>query len=648
MDYKYKLSICMMVKDEEQNLKRCLESLSPLIKEADNFAELIIIDTGSIDNTPEIAKKYTEKLFFHQWNNNFSDMRNISISYATGEWIFIIDADERLDNPDKIIEKFKTTNLINYNTILLQVKNLYRLKDENNYNINVSPRIFRNDNTFKYIGSVHNQPLMKEPFINFDVTLTHYGYISNDKQLMEKKFVRTVALLKNELEINPTNIYYLYQLGVSYDMHGDSIEALYEFRKAYNLLKKENKKVKLNYLSIYGSYIKNAFKNKEYEEVKKIGSEALNLNKDYLDIYFILAMTAKQQSNYSELIKNCLEYYRLYNMFNSLDISKDLTIIMYHIDSQSKSFICYELSQYYLQQNILDKAYSYCTQIENKLQNIYTSVKILVKASDFAELKNYYIQISDDDIRDKFLTTLEEEIKNLSYDKKQMLFDALSDTEDKYGMFCKMRLQCKTNDVSFILDLLNKIDYDKDPLFYSEVFINFKEDKKILLHTFKLINIIKLRNIVKFLINKDKDFIKIFHDYILTENIRSTDLQGNKVFISIAVVLLLERIEHSEEIGEDYYNIFKLYVEKGINYVSQLYQIQKSRIIYNEITNDEDRFFILMNIVNESIEKNNIKLALKYLIESVKAFKYMAKYIDLFKAELLIHFSKGNQSLSNE
>ncbi|NLL52873.1 MAG: glycosyltransferase, partial [Peptococcaceae bacterium] len=82
------LSICMMVKDEEKNLPRCLESLKPLMQQVDS--ELIIVDTGSTDNTVNIAKSYTERVYFHPWNNNFSEMRNITISYAQGEWILIL------------------------------------------------------------------------------------------------------------------------------------------------------------------------------------------------------------------------------------------------------------------------------------------------------------------------------------------------------------------------------------------------------------------------------------------------------------------------------------------------------------------------------------------------------------------------------
>ncbi|GIW22658.1 MAG: hypothetical protein KatS3mg068_1665 [Candidatus Sericytochromatia bacterium] len=85
-----KISACMIVKNEEKNLERCLNSIKNIVD------EIIILDTGSTDNTINIAKKYTSKIFEYKWKDDFSDARNKSISYAKNDWILIIDADEEL------------------------------------------------------------------------------------------------------------------------------------------------------------------------------------------------------------------------------------------------------------------------------------------------------------------------------------------------------------------------------------------------------------------------------------------------------------------------------------------------------------------------------------------------------------------------
>ena len=81
-----KLSIAMMVKNEEKYLQECLEALQPLREAVDS--ELIIVDTGSEDRTVEIARQFTDKVYFHRWNNDFAAMRNKTIEYAT-EWLLI-------------------------------------------------------------------------------------------------------------------------------------------------------------------------------------------------------------------------------------------------------------------------------------------------------------------------------------------------------------------------------------------------------------------------------------------------------------------------------------------------------------------------------------------------------------------------------
>ena len=88
-------SLCMIVKDEEEVLSRCLNSL------CDIMDEIIIVDTGSTDRTKEIAKKYTDKVFDYKWCNDFADARNFAASKAVGDYIYTADADEYLDNENK-------------------------------------------------------------------------------------------------------------------------------------------------------------------------------------------------------------------------------------------------------------------------------------------------------------------------------------------------------------------------------------------------------------------------------------------------------------------------------------------------------------------------------------------------------------------
>ena len=82
------ISLCMIVKDEEAVLDKCLKSVHDLVD------EIIIVDTGSTDKTKEIAKKYTDKIYDFKWVDDFAKARNYSFSKATKDYIFWLDADD--------------------------------------------------------------------------------------------------------------------------------------------------------------------------------------------------------------------------------------------------------------------------------------------------------------------------------------------------------------------------------------------------------------------------------------------------------------------------------------------------------------------------------------------------------------------------
>lgn len=97
MQNRPKLSLCLIAKDEEQFINRCLKSVGGLA------SEIILLDTGSQDQTINIAKEYGAKIFCIPWPGDFSKARNIAQSHATGQWILILDADEELDCESKAV-----------------------------------------------------------------------------------------------------------------------------------------------------------------------------------------------------------------------------------------------------------------------------------------------------------------------------------------------------------------------------------------------------------------------------------------------------------------------------------------------------------------------------------------------------------------
>ncbi|HHW13300.1 MAG TPA: glycosyltransferase family 2 protein, partial [Firmicutes bacterium] len=85
------IGLAMIVRNEEANLARCLESVAGLVD------EVVIVDTGSADRTEEIAHRYTDKVYRYPWDGDFSAARNHALAQASADWILSLDADEELD-----------------------------------------------------------------------------------------------------------------------------------------------------------------------------------------------------------------------------------------------------------------------------------------------------------------------------------------------------------------------------------------------------------------------------------------------------------------------------------------------------------------------------------------------------------------------
>ena len=106
------LSLCLIVKNEEEKLENFLLKLKPHVD------EIIIVDTGSTDKTKEIALKFTSDVFDFSWNDDFSSARNFSISKATKDWILVLDPDETITENDLVkIKEITNDKKINKNNL---------------------------------------------------------------------------------------------------------------------------------------------------------------------------------------------------------------------------------------------------------------------------------------------------------------------------------------------------------------------------------------------------------------------------------------------------------------------------------------------------------------------------------------------------
>lgn len=194
------ISLCMIVKNEEEFLPRCLASVTDVVD------EIIVVDTGSEDRTVEIAESFGAKIYHHPWQNSFSLHRNQSLEYATCDWVLILDADEELERVD--IEKLKTaTRIPDINVVSVSVLNK-NLKTGELTSFLPSMRLWRRRLGCHYESIVHNELRIPdtEPVLRADVRVYHYGY-SLDWDKQKQKVERTRALLEQQLAADPDNAF---------------------------------------------------------------------------------------------------------------------------------------------------------------------------------------------------------------------------------------------------------------------------------------------------------------------------------------------------------------------------------------------------------------------------------------------------------
>ncbi len=209
-----RISLCMIVKNEESNIRRCLASVRDVVD------EIIIVDTGSQDITPQIALELGAKVYHFSWNDSFSDARNLSLSKATGEWILFLDADEELTTESKkvLLQLTSEENVEGYFTRIIN----YIGKDGWTETCpDLVFRLFRNKPEYRFRGAIHEQIadviLEKNKQATYRVAegviILHYGYLDSQIDQKDKK-KRNLTIIQKELAADSENNLLKYHYGI--------------------------------------------------------------------------------------------------------------------------------------------------------------------------------------------------------------------------------------------------------------------------------------------------------------------------------------------------------------------------------------------------------------------------------------------------
>jgi tetratricopeptide (TPR) repeat protein len=206
-----RLSLCMIARNEEQMLPECLQRARQAVD------EIVIVDTGSTDRTPEIAASFGARVLHAPWQDDFAAARNVGLAAATGDWILVLDADERIDpgQIDMLRALLREPGASGYHMVM---RNLYG--DEKTQGVRMV-RLFRNLPGVAFQNRIHEQispslAAAAQPLglalSSCELVIEHLGY-RDEVVKSRKKDDRNEHLFRLHLEEHPDDIYMLYKLG---------------------------------------------------------------------------------------------------------------------------------------------------------------------------------------------------------------------------------------------------------------------------------------------------------------------------------------------------------------------------------------------------------------------------------------------------
>ncbi len=360
-NFKARLSLCMIVKNEAHNLEDLIKPLNCVLD------EIIVIDTGSTDKTKEVAKGLGGKVFDFPWCNDFSSARNESIRYATGDYILWLDADDRLEPHDiKKLEDLKRKFPKQRNQAYYFVINSDGIDGNTQF---LQLRVFPNIKGVKFEGRIHEQvyPSLTRlgiKFVRTDITIHHTGY--HDPNISREKSERNLKIILEGLKSDQENLHLHYHAGRTLAGLNRHSEAIGHMEKIFEnkVIRQKDKQFFLTSGILLGKY---------YSEVNlydRAISIFEDLKKDFKGVsllHILLGITYYLAEDYKKAQEE---------LEKSLSMDLDVTLFPVNI-KQIQFYQYYTLGQCYLKKGDVSYAKEMFLKSLNLHQDRYKSLEIL-------------------------------------------------------------------------------------------------------------------------------------------------------------------------------------------------------------------------------------------------------------------------------
>jgi tetratricopeptide (TPR) repeat protein len=317
------LSVCLIVKNEERHLSNCLRSVQAI---AD---EIVVVDTGSQDNTVAIAQQFGAKIYRYEWLKDFAAARNFANEKATGDWILQLDADEELfaEDQHKVREFIQQNNSSGaYLALHNRVSSSF---GESKPTIHYLVRLFRNSPDFFYENTIHEVLKISGEVKAVDINILHHGYNLQTDDMLQKRR-RNAEILYGRYKEDPdsvTTLFYLSMLHIGnheYDLAEAFANKVLEKIDDGNIQKQHLYLMTLNNLAII--YLEK----QNYGTAEAFCLRAISKNENYLDPHYFLGLIYLRQGRHEkarEVYETYLEIYErtarnpVFNLFASSSLT---------------------------------------------------------------------------------------------------------------------------------------------------------------------------------------------------------------------------------------------------------------------------------------------------------------------------------------
>ena len=208
------LTISILISNNYDNVKRCLESVKPLLKAVPS--ELILTDTGVEPELRKLLEQYTDNIIDFTWCRDFSAARNVGLKQAKGQWFLYIDDDEWFEDITAIAEFLQSREALNYN-VACYIQRNYEDREGKKYIDHVVDRILRINPKLHFEHRVHEAytDIRIKEKKQLPVIAHHYGYCYDSEEQRREKYLRNKPLLELECKEHPQDMRMRYQLVIN-------------------------------------------------------------------------------------------------------------------------------------------------------------------------------------------------------------------------------------------------------------------------------------------------------------------------------------------------------------------------------------------------------------------------------------------------